>query len=188
MRHWTVLAVSASIIIGGCGGAGTAGNGSTAASGAPIHRKPGSWSSKIEITRLEGKDVRPGAREQMQQLFSMMSGIAICMTPEMVAQEDVSKNLEQSAGSSDCKFDKRDVSGGTVEFSAMCDRNGRKVRMSAHGTNSETAQDITLTVQPVNAAGEPEGVMEMHVTSSYNGACKPGDFTPPAPGKATPRP
>jgi len=184
MRHWTLIAVSASIILGGCGGTG--GTGGNAASNAAVHRKPGSWSSKIEIARLEGKDAKPGTREEMQQMFNAMSGMSVCLTPEAVAQEDISKNLEQSAGSSACKFEKRDVSGGKIDLLALCDREGQKVRMSAHGTNGDTAQDFTLKVEPLDAAGKSEGVMD--VTTKYNGECKPGDFKPPVAPKAPAKP
>ena len=186
MRHRILIALSAGLVLASCGTVGS-GNGSTAASSAPVHRKPGSWSTKIEIPRLEGKDVKPGVREQMQQMFSMMSGMSVCISPELAAQEDVSKNLEKSAGSSDCKFDKREVNGATIDFSAMCERNGNKVRMTAHGTNGETSQDITMKIEPIDAAGQPEGLMEMHVTSTYNGACKPGDLTPPPPSAEPPK-
>jgi hypothetical protein len=183
MRHRILIALSAGIVLASCG-TGGGGNGSSAASSAPVHRKPGSWSSKIDIAKLEGKDVKPGMREQMQQMFSMMSGMSVCITPELSAQEDISKNLEQSAGSSDCKFDKRDVNGSTIDFSATCDHGTNKSRITAHGTNTETSQDITMKVEKIGATGESEGVMEMHVTSTYNGACKPGDVTPPAPAPA----
>jgi Protein of unknown function (DUF3617) len=184
MRHRILIALSAGIVLASCGTAG-GGNNSTAATtaqAAPVHRKPGSWSTKMEIPRLEGKDVKPGMREQMQQMFAPMESISLCITPEFAAQEDVSKNLEQSAGSSDCKFDKREVNGATVDFSAMCDRDGKKVRMTAHGTNSETSSDVTMTIEPVDASGGMS-LMEMHIVSTYNGACKPGDLTPPPPAK-----
>ncbi len=186
MRYAIILAVSTSVLLAGCGG-GAGGNG-TAASSGPIKRKPGSWSSAIDIPRLEGKDVKPGAREQMQQMFSAMSGLSVCLTPEMVATEDPAQGLEQSAGGSDCKFDKRELTGSTITFSATCDRGGQKMRLNAHGTQSETAQDITMTVEPLDPAGNPAGVMEMHVSSKYNGECKPGDLTPPSPGGAPAKP
>jgi hypothetical protein len=189
MRHRILIALSAGIVLASCGtGAGGGGNGSTAASTAAVHRKPGSWSTKIEIPTLEGKDVKPGDREKMAQVFSMMSGMSLCITPELSAQEDVSKNLEDSAGSRDCKFDKREVNGPNVDFVAICDRGGSKVRMTAHGTGSETSQDVTMKIEKLDTAGQPEGVMEMRMTSTYNGACKPTDLTPPPPAKEPGKP
>jgi hypothetical protein len=170
------VALSAGVALGGCG---TGGSGNSSAAGAPVKREPGSWSTKIDITKLEGKDVKPGEREQAQALFGMMSAISVCMTPEAIAQEDISSNLENSAGSKDCTFDRKTVSGSTVDFSGICKRDGKNVRMSAKGSNGATEQDITVSVEPLDAAGKPEGIMEMHVTSKHNGPCKPGDITPP---------
>jgi hypothetical protein len=167
-----LIGTVATLALAGCGGG--------AGSNAPVKRQPGSWSSSIEIVKLEGPDIKPGTREQMQQMFSMMGAMSVCITPEAAAREDVSKNLENSAGSRDCKFDKQNVSGATVEFSGTCEQNGKKVRMTANGSNGATTQDITMKIEPLNAAGAAEGVMEMRVTSKRNGECKPGDITPPA--------
>ncbi|MBO9499933.1 MAG: DUF3617 family protein [Novosphingobium sp.] len=178
MRGRALLALGAGVALASCGG-GSSGSGSSGAL-PPVKRQPGSWTSKIEIARLEGADVKPGQREQMQQMFDMFGKVSICITPEAAAREDVARNFEQSAGNSNCTFDKRTVSGETIEFAAMCDRDGRKVRMTAKGKNGATAQDVTLTVEPLDPAGKPEGVMEMHVTSQRAGECKPTDITPPA--------
>jgi hypothetical protein len=193
MRHRILIALSAALALASCGSNGS-GNGSSGAtaSAAPVHRKPGSWSTKIEVPKLEGtfegKQVKPGDREQLQQIFGMFSGMAVCVTPELAAQEDISKNLEQSAGSSDCKFDKHEVNGGAVDFSGVCDKGASKIRMTAHGTSSETAQDFAMRIEPLDPAGQPQGVMEMHISYTYNGACKPGDLTPPPPAKGGAKP
>lgn len=189
MRHVVILGMlSAGLALGGCGGGSSTSSSTTTTttttSVAPTKRQPGSWSSKIEIVKLEGPDIKPGTREQMQQMLSMMSGMSVCVTPEAAAAEDVSKNLENSAGSKDCTFDKRNISGDTLEFSGTCQRDGKKVRMTASGKNGATAQDITIKVEPLSASGAAEGVMEMRITSAHQGACKPGDITPPGPGAA----
>lgn len=177
--HRIALTSLAALALAGCNGAGS-GNSATAAKVEPIKRQPGSWTSKIDITKLEGADVKPGQREQMQQMFAMFSGISVCVTPEAAAQEDVSKNIESSAGARECTFDKREFTATSMEFSGTCDRDGGKVRMTAKGTNSATAQDVTMTIEPLDAAGKPGGLMEMHVTSQRTGECTSKDFTPPA--------
>ena len=103
---------------------------------------------------------------------------------EAAAAEDVSKNLENSAGSKDCTFDKRNISGDTLEFSGICQRDGKKVRMSASGKNGATTQDITMRIEPLSASDAAEGVMEMRITSARKGECTPSDITPPQPGAA----
>jgi hypothetical protein len=184
MRRLMIVMLTAGVALGGCNGSGPGSSaGGEGASTAPVKRMPGSWSSKIELVRLEGPDVPPGAKEQMQPMFDMMSAISVCMTPEAIAKEDPSKNLEQSAGSKDCTFDKRNISGSTLEFSGTCERDGKKVRMTAKGTLGATSQDINMVIEPLNASGTAEGVMEMRVTSKHNGECKPTDIRPPVEGE-----
>lgn len=186
MRRLVLLALSASVALSGCGSigggnsSGEAGGGSAAA---PVKRQPGSWQSKIQIVRLEGPDVKPEMREQMQKMMDMMGGISVCMTPEAIAEEDPAKNLEKQAGGNNCTFDKKNFSGETMEFAGTCSNGGKKMKMNAKGKSTATSQDITMVIEPLKADGSPEGVMEMRVTSNRTGDCKPGDFTPPAKGK-----
>ncbi len=154
-------------------------------SSAPVKRQPGSWSQKVEIVRLEGKDAPPQAKTQVQAMFDAMSRVSVCVTPEAAAKEDMSKNLENASGSAqNCTFDRKTLSGETVDFAGTCGAGANKVRIEARGTSGATAQDLTMTVQPLGADGKPNGMMEMHMTASRGGACKPGDITPPAEGGA----
>lgn len=150
-------------------------------SDAPTKRQPGSWSSKITIVKLEGKDVTPQTKAGLQQMFDAMSSMSICVTPEAAAQEDLGRNLEKASGAGhNCQFDKRDLSGEMVSFSGSCGEAGHKVRLTATGTSGATAQDMTMKVEPLGASGAAEGIMEMHVVTTRSGACKPTDITPPA--------
>jgi len=149
-------------------------------SDAPVKREPGSWSSRITIAKLEGKDVTPQTRAGMQQMFDAMSRMTVCVTPEAAAREDIGRNLEGASGAGNCTFDKRELNGEAISFSGTCGDATHKVRMSATGTSGATAQDMTMKVEPLNASGAPEGIMEMHVVTTRSGACKPTDITPPA--------
>ena len=159
----------------------------TAKSDTQTKRQPGSWTSKVEIVKLEGKDIKPGAKEALQQMFTMMSSASVCVTPEAVAKESIDKNLENAGGAgSNCVFDKRNFSGDALEFSGTCGTAARKVRLTAKGTSSTTAQDILMTVEPLNAGGGAEGMMQMRLTTTRGGECKPGDLRP-RPPSARPR-
>ncbi len=156
--------------LGGCG----------TKSDAPTKRQPGSWSTKVEILKFEGKDVKPNAKAGMQEYFNLMSLNALCITPEAAAQDDIGRNIENASGAGkNCQFDKRNISGGNVEFSGVCSDGAKKIRMSAKGTTGATAQDITMTIQPLGADGNPEGTMEMRMSTTRTGECKAGDITPP---------
>lgn len=174
MRRLTIVALAAGIALSGCG------------KSEPVKRQPGSWSTKIELTKFEGPDAKPGAKEQMQAMFNMMGGMSLCLDKDAVEQEDIAKNLQQSAGSRSCKPERNDFSGTKVDYAATCEENGKKVKMTATGTKTATSQDVTLNIQSLDAAGKTESTMEMHVTNTRNGECKATDITPPKPTATAP--
>jgi hypothetical protein len=162
------------------------GGGAVAASGEPVKRQPGSWSTKIEVVKLEGPDVKGGEKEQLQAMMNMMGNVSICLTPEAVAAEDLSKNLEQmGAQGGECKFAERAIKGNSISFAATCKTgDGGTAQMKASGTNSATAQDFTISTVATKADGKPAGEMVMRITGQRTGECKPSDITPPALPKA----
>jgi hypothetical protein len=180
------------MLITGCSDTGSEGaaagadGGTIAASSKPIDRQPGSWSTKMEVVKMEGPDVKPGDKEQMQAMMGMMSGISVCLTPEAASQEDIAEKLEKLGSSGgECTFGKRDISGNRVMFEAQCKgENGGTVNMAADGTNSATRQDITITTNAKNADGSPAGELVLRMTGERTGECKASDFTPPAEAKA----
>lgn len=185
MKKTLMLAVASSLVLAACGDkAAKDGEGAVAASNEPPEqRQPGSWGQKIEIVKLEGDDVTPDAKAQMQQMFSMLSGMTVCLTPEAAKQEDMAKNLsDMGSRGENCTFDKKNFSGKTVDFSATCKGDaGKTMKMSATGTSGATAQDITMTILANKADGSKEGEMVMHITSERKGDCGPNDITPPTP-------
>jgi len=169
MRTWAVAALAAATMLAGCGPK------------PPVKRQPGSWSQKVEITRFEGKQADPRIRQGMQQMFDAMSGMRVCLTPDFVAREDISKRMAQLSGQgSACTPDKTASAGSTIAFAATCKQAGSTVRMAANGTTDGASQDFTIKIESTDAAGASEGIMEMHVTSKREGECTPGELTPPA--------
>jgi len=187
MRALAYLMGAAALTLGACGdSAKDAPGGSVAASSDPIKRQPGSWSTKVEIVKLEGPDVKGGEKEQLQAMMNMMGNVSICLTPEAVAAEDMSKNLEQmGAQGGECTFEDREIKGNSIKFAATCKSgDGGTAKMTANGTNSATSQDFTISTVAMKADGKPAGEMVMRVTGQRTGECKPGDITPPMPPKA----
>ncbi|RUN75592.1 DUF3617 family protein [Sphingomonas sp. TF3] len=148
---------------------------------APVKRQAGSWSQKIDIVKFEGKGATPETKTQMQKMFDAMSTMSVCLTPAAAAKEDMGKAMEQmSARGQNCTFAKKDVTGASIAIDATCKQpNGGTVKMTMTGTNSATAQDMTMKTEGFAANGTQEGTMEMHVKSTRNGECKPTDVTPP---------
>lgn len=185
-RFVAILAGTALLPLAACGDGAKDGGGLLGGNDKPVARQPGSWNTKIEVVKLEGPDIKGGEKEQLQAMMNMMGNMSICLTPEAVAAEDISKNLEQmGSGGGECTFDKKDTSGSTINFSATCKSgNGGTAKMSASGSNSATKQDFTITTVATKADGKPEGEMVMRITATRTGECKPGDITPPMPPKA----
>jgi Protein of unknown function (DUF3617) len=187
MRALAFLMGAAALSLGACGDSATKdGKGSVAASSEPVKRQPGSWSTKVEIVKLDGPEVKGGEKEQLQAMMNMMGNVSICLTPEAVAAEDMSKNLEQMGSQGgECTFEDREISGNSIKFAATCkSSDGGTAKMTANGTNSATAQDFTISTVAVKADGKPAGEMVMRITGQRTGDCKPGDITPPTAPKA----
>jgi hypothetical protein len=61
--------------------------------------------------------------------------------------------------------------------------------MTITGTNSATAQALTMQTEGYDAGSVKQGTMQMKITSTRSGDCKPGDITPPdAPAAPAPAP
>lgn len=184
-RNFALLAATAVLALTGCGekaADGSAG-GAVADRSAPVQRQPGRWSTKIEIVKLEGPDMKGSEKAELQAMMNMMGNVSICLTPEAVAQEDVTANLNQlGSQGGECKFDKKDVNGNRMSFAATCKTpDGGSTRLSAEGKNDATSQDFTLSSAGTRPDGKPAGEMVMRITGKRTGECKPGDITPPMP-------
>jgi hypothetical protein len=152
---------------------------------APAKRQPGSWSQKIEIVEFTGPGVAPAQKAQMQQMMNAVSGMSVCITPELAEQEDIEKNLTNMGGQQgNCTVANKDISGTKLAFTANCKDKGKDVKITADGNNTPTEQNIKMTIETVGATADG-GKLVMNVASKRNGECTPGEFTPPAPAAAT---
>lgn len=181
----TMVAVAA-LLLAGCGGKGGTDNASAAANeGGPVKHQPGSWTNKIEVTKI---DAGPGVdtakiKAGLQQIFDAASTKSVCITPEMAAKGNPAANMERMAAQGKkCDFTRKAMNGEKLDFAGTCsDPNGAKLRVAVTGTNGATGQDLKVVSAPVDASGASQGSMEMRITSRRTGECKPGDLTPQAP-------
>ncbi|MEG3087079.1 DUF3617 domain-containing protein [Sphingomonas sp. PB4P5] len=153
----------------------------------PPKRQPGSWTQKIEIVDFAGPGVTPAQKTQMQQMMDAVSGMSVCITPELAAQEDIEKNLTNMGGQQgNCTVADKTITGSKLSFTANCKDKGKDVKITADGTNTATEQNIKMTIETVGAAADG-GKLVMNVSAKRNGECSPGEFTPPAPTTAAPK-
>jgi len=171
VKKTILMAGATAVLLGGC---------SMLDSGPPPKRQPGSWTSKIEITDIKGKDADK-AKAQMNAMFQMMSAMSVCVTPEMVAKEDPAADVSKFGGG-DCTFDQKDLTGKDISFSGTCKGSGgTPAKINVKGTLASTAQDFTISISGSDAANGPQS-MEMKVHSQRNGECTDKDIKPGAGG------
>ena len=164
-RVIAAAAVAGALLLGGCD--------SLMDKGPPPKRQPGSWSQKVEIVKVEGKDADK-IKAQMQASLAMMGNISICVTPDMVAKEDPVANLKKFNSDGSCKVDKQDFEGKNVSFSGTCKGPGGEMgKIDASGTLSPTAQDFTVSIDATTK-------VEIKTHAVRNGDCTAKDLKIPA--------
>ncbi|WP_077145597.1 DUF3617 family protein [Sphingopyxis sp. KK2] len=188
MKKTLMLAIASSLALAACGdkAAKDGESGKAASNEPPELRQPGSWSQEIEIVKLEGSEVKPEDKAKMQQMFSILSGMTVCVTPEVAKQEDLAKSLsDMGARGENCAFDKKVFSGKTVDFASTCKGDGgMTTKVTATGTSGATAQDITMTILANKEDGTKATEVVMRLTGERKGECGPNDIAlppPPAP-------
>jgi hypothetical protein len=174
MRITIAAATAAILLLAGC----------NKTDSAPAKREPGSWSQKIEIVDFTGPGVTPAQKAQMQQMMNAVSGMSVCITPELAVQEDIEKNLTNMGGQQgNCTVADKKIAGSTLAFTANCKDKGKDVKITADGSNTPTVSIVILIFCSVGATADG-GKLVMNVSAKRNGECKPGEFTPPAPAAA----
>ncbi len=187
MKKTLMLAIVSSLALAACGDkAAKDGESGKAASNEPAEKpQPGSWTQKIEVTEMTGPNVSADAKDKMNAVFATLSGQTVCMTPELAAQQDMSKNMSEMASQGgNCTFERQIASGKNVDFAATCKGPMGDMKIEGKGTSGAAAQDMTLTITGLNPDGSVRGKMTWHVTGERKGECGPNDIAlppPPAP-------
>lgn len=168
MHKTMIAAAMAGLVLTGCSN-----------NGPPPKRQPGSWAQTTEIKRVEGGNAEQN-RAALTALFKSMDAVTICVTPEWAAKEDPTANIEKmGSGGRTCTFDKKSVAGGNLDVAGTCkDLSGKSAKITATGTIGATDQDMTMTVEAIDAYGTREGLMELRIHSVRKGECTATDRVP----------
>ena len=141
--------------------------------GPPPKRQPGSWSQKVELVKVEGKDADK-IKAEMQPGMAMANSMSICVTPEMAAKEDLVDSIKKMTSTGECKIDQQDLEGKNISFTGTCKgANGESAKVSLKATLSATSQDSTRTID-----GPTKIEIKTHATR--NGECTAKDLKIPA--------
>lgn len=134
------------------------------ASGAKPDMRPGQWQTKIEILSMEMPGMEgmpPQFAEKMKAELMKPRTVESCMTEEDVKQRQ--SKIFTGNGDSKCKFDKYQMTGGTIDAVMTCP--GPQGEMKMHMTGTFAADTFTVN-QAMDMKG-PTG--EMHSKARVSG-------------------
>lgn len=142
------------------------------ASGTTVSMRPGEWESKIEMLSMDmpgAKDMPPQFAERLRTELMKPRVVKSCMTAEDV-KERQSKIF--TGGDSKCKFEKYEMTGGTIDAVMVCPGAQGEVRMQMTGS---FASDSFTVNQAMDMTG-PTGAThtKARVTGKRIGDCPAG--------------
>ena len=164
-KFMTVAALGVALAVAGCGK-------SEKADG-PVKREAGNWKTDVKLVKFEVPGMPAEMKDTVAKSMEGASGMDQCFTKEQVEKEDIAAELAKGPGNGgECKWSKKDVSGGKIDVAGTCTANGQTVDMAMAGTMEAKKTDVTITTKgKVPTGGDMEMVLQM--TSVHTGPCKP---------------
>lgn len=156
------------LTLSACGGAKDP-NEAAKESMAKSQLKPGEYSMKMNITKLEMPGMPAAQLEQMKtQMASSMPTSNFCLTAEQAKAG--AEEMYKKMGQGDCKFDKFSDTGSAVSGTMNCNSGGMAMTMTFNGTKSETSSSTDSEMQMKGPTGTM--VMGSHIEMNRVGDCK----------------
>ena len=166
-KFLTVAAIGALITVSGCG------KSENAAASGPVKREAGNWKTDVKLVKFEVPGMPAEMKDGMAKMMEGASGAEQCFTQEQVDKEDIAAELAKGPGNGgECKWSKKDVSGGKIDVAGTCKANGQTVEMAMAGTMEAKKTDVTITTKGKSPAGQGEMEMVLQMTSTHTGPCK----------------
>ena len=149
----------------------TAGCSKTENAGGTVKREAGNWKTDVKLVKFEVPGMPPEMKDGMAKMMEGASGMDQCFTQEQVDKEDIASELAKGPGNGgECKWSKKDVSGGKIDVAGTCTANGQTVEMAMNGTMETKKTDVTVTTKgKIPTGGDMEMIMQM--TSTHTGPC-----------------
>ncbi len=135
--------------------------------------KPGQYTQKVEITKMDVPGMPSEAAEQMKAMMAKGQVNSFCLTQEE-ADKGYRDMFDNIGKGKECTYSRFDVDGGKLDAQMECKSGdqGRTVIQLA-GTVTDQKSDVTVNV---DASGGPaptgEMKMTMHMTTQRVGDCK----------------
>ena len=156
----------------------TAGCSKTENAGGTVKREAGNWKTDVKLVKFEVPGMPPEMKDGMAKMMEGASGMDQCFTQEQVDKEDIAAELAKGPGNGgECKWSKKDVSGGKIDVAGTCTANGQTVDMAMAGTMEAKKTDVTITTKGKMPTGQGEMEMVLQMTSTHTGPCTEGAAT-----------
>jgi hypothetical protein len=153
----------------------TAGCSKTENAGGTVKREAGNWKTDVKLVKFDVPGMPAEMKDGMAKMMEGASGMDQCFTQEQVDKEDIAAELAKGPGNGgECKWSKKDVSGGKIDVAGTCTANGQTVDMAMAGTMEAKKTDVTITTKGKMPTGQGEMEMVLQMTSTHTGPCKDG--------------
>lgn len=131
--------------------------------------EPGKYRTTIDIAKFEMPGVPAQAAEQMKAMMTRKTSSEYCLSPEQAKRGmDV---MKEQMGKGQCKFEKFDASGGTVESVFTCNSGqGMALKSTSRGTYDSTGSKVDV-VADMSIPGGRSLHLEQTVTMVRIGDC-----------------
>ncbi len=133
-----------------------------------VQFKPGLYQTKVEIKQLDMPGMPPQVVAMMKSKM-LTQPLTYCLTPEDAAKGV--QAMKERMGTGQCRFDKFNASGGTIDSDMTCNGGGKgEMHAVVHGTYTETGNVMAASV---DVGMGPTGKMHMEqaTTTTRIGDC-----------------
>jgi len=140
------------------------------ASGAKIQMRPGQWETKIEILKMDmpGMEKMPAEyAEKMKAELMKPRTVESCMTEEDL--KDRQSKIFTGGGDSKCKFEKYEMSGGSIDAVMNCPGPAGDMKMKMKGSFSGDTFTVNQEMDMKGPTGNARS--EARITGKRTGEC-----------------
>ncbi|MFM9937755.1 MAG: DUF3617 domain-containing protein [Novosphingobium sp.] len=168
------LALSAALVLAGCGSGKTVTATNESVSGvakkvadAGLKFNPGRWESTMKFVKLDMEGMPPEAQAMMSKVMGKDRTFASCLS-----KEEAEKPEAKFFGQADerCKYDSFSMGGGKIDAKMSCKSEQGVQAMTMAGTYTPDAYDMTMAINGQGPNGKTMS-MTMALSSKHNGEC-----------------
>ncbi len=134
--------------------------------------KPGQYTQSMKITKFEMADAPPEMAKQMQATLGQQQATSFCLTDQM-ADEGYQEMFREVSRDGQCKYDRFNVSGGTLDAVMKCDSPAEgQGTIKLNGKVSSEGSDITVEIDSTNSESTlGRTVIGMKMSTKRTGDC-----------------